>query len=117
MLHELPDQTAILSQLTKQVELVVDPTLAGAQVQRSIDAVVSGRPRPVAIEVTADRWSAPAEPVLVDPVASRPTVDTAAIERAAALLAGAERPLIVVGGGAQDAGDAVAALASCCRRR
>jgi acetolactate synthase-1/2/3 large subunit len=111
-LHELPDQTAILTQLTKQVELVVDPTLAGAQVQRSIDAVVSGRPRPVAIEVTADRWSAPAEPVLVDPVASRPAVDAAATEKAAALLARAERPLIVVGGGAQDAGEAVAALAT-----
>jgi acetolactate synthase-1/2/3 large subunit len=111
VLHELPDQTAILAQLTKQVELVVDPTLAGAQVQRAIDAVVSGRPRPVAIEVTADRWSAPAEPVLVDPVSTRPAVDTAAIEHAAALLAGAARPLIIVGGGAQDAGDAVAALA------
>ena len=112
VLHELPDQTAILTQLTKQVELVVDPTLAGAQVQRSIDAVVSGRPRPVAIEVTADRWSAPAEPVLVDPVASRPAVDAATIERAAALLAGAARPLIIVGGGAQDAGESVAALAT-----
>ncbi len=112
VLHELPDQTAILTQLTKQVELVIDPTLAGAQVQRSIDAVVSGRPRPVAIEVAADRWSAPAEPVLVDPVASRPSVDATAIERAAALLAGAEHPLIVVGGGAQDAGDAIAALAT-----
>jgi acetolactate synthase-1/2/3 large subunit len=112
VLHELPDQTAILSQLTKRVELVVDPTLAGAQIQAAIDAIGSGRPRPVAIEVAADRWSAPAEPVLVDPVASRPTVDASVIERAAGLLAVAEHPLIVVGGGAQDCGDAVEALAT-----
>jgi acetolactate synthase-1/2/3 large subunit len=112
VLHELPDQTAILSQLTKRVELVVDPTLAGAQIQAAIDAIVSGRPRPVAIEVVADRWSAPAEPVLVDPVASRPTVDASVIERAAGILAVAEHPLIVVGGGAQDSGDAVEALAT-----
>ena len=87
------------------VELVVDPTLAGAQVQASIDAVVSGRPRPVAIEVAADRWSAPAEPVLVDPVASRPTRRRLAPSNAPrrSSLAPA-RPLIVVGGGAQDAG-------------
>ncbi|MGH9133883.1 MAG: thiamine pyrophosphate-dependent enzyme [Ilumatobacteraceae bacterium] len=112
VLHELPDQTAILAQLTKQVELVVDPLRAGEQIQDAIDAVVSGRPRPVAIEVAANRWSAPAEPTLVDPAVTRPPLDSGAVERAAALLAGAARPLIVVGGGAQDAGDAVDALAT-----
>ena len=40
-----------------------------------------------------------------------PTIDQNAIDRAADALRRAERPLIVVGGGAQDAGDAIAALA------
>ena len=77
-----------------------------------MDAVVSGRPRPVSIEVPADRWSSAAEPTLVDPVPVRPTLDGDAVERAAALLARAERPLIVIGGGAQDAGQEIAELAT-----
>ena len=112
VLHELPDQTAVLRQVTKQTELLTDPASAAAQIQRALDALVAGRPRPVSVEVPADRWSAPAEPTLLDPVAARPSLDAGAIERAAVLLARAERPLIVVGGGAQDAGEAVAALAT-----
>ena len=111
VLHELPDQTAVLRQLTKHAELLVDPASAAQQVQRSFDALVSGRPRPVGIEVPVDRWSAPAEATLTDPVVTMPEIDDGAVERAAALLAGAERPLIVVGGGAQDAGTEVEALA------
>ncbi len=111
VLHELPDQTAILRQLTKHSELVVNPATAAQQVQRGFDELVSGRPRPVSIEVPVDRWSAPAEPTLDDPVVTMPDIDDGAVERAAALLATAERPLIVVGGGAQDAGPEVEALA------
>ncbi len=116
VLHELPDQTAILRQLTKHSELLVDPASAARQIQLSFDELVSGRPRPVSIEVPVDRWSAPAEatvtdPVLIDPVVTMPEIDDGAVQRAAALLAGAERPLIVVGGGAQDAGTDVEALA------
>jgi acetolactate synthase-1/2/3 large subunit len=111
VLHELPDQTAILRQLTKHAELLVEPGGAAEQVQRSLDALVSGRPRPVSLEVPVDRWAAPAEATLTDPIVSMPTVDDAQVERAAALLASAERPLIVVGGGAQDAGPDVEALA------
>lgn len=112
VLHELPDQTAVLRQVTKRAELLVDPAAAAGQIQAAMDAVVSGRPRPVSIEVPADRWSSPAEPTLRDPVRTRPTVDGDAVERAAALLARAERPLIVIGGGAQDAGQEIAELAT-----
>ena len=111
VLHELPDQTAVLRQVTKRAELVVDPAAAAGQIQAAMDAVVSGRPRPVSIEVPADRWSSAAEPTLVDPVPVRPTLDGDAVERAAALLARAERPLIVIGGGGQDAGREIAELA------
>jgi acetolactate synthase-1/2/3 large subunit len=112
VLHELPDQTAILRQLTKHAEVLVDPSAAAQQLQRSLDVLVSGRPRPVSIEVPVDRWAAPAELTLTDPVVTMPEIDDAAVERAASLLATAERPLIVVGGGAQDAGPEVKALAS-----
>ena len=112
VLHELPDQTAVLRQVTKRAELLVDPAAAAGQVQAAMDAVVSGRPRPVSIEVPADRWSSPAEAALVDPVRAQPAVDGDAVERAAVLLARAERPLIVIGGGAQDAGAEIAELAT-----
>jgi acetolactate synthase-1/2/3 large subunit len=111
VLHELADQHAILGQLTKQATLLDDGGRATDQLQATIDALVSGRPRPVSIEVPVDPWSAPTSGSLRAPIATRPALDGAAIERAAAAIRAAQRPLIIVGGGAQDAGQAVAALA------
>jgi acetolactate synthase-1/2/3 large subunit len=111
VLHELVDQHAILSQLTKHATLLDDGATATKQLQAALDAVVSGRPRPVSIEVPADRWRADAPGTIATPVATRPTIDTAAVQRAADALRRAQQPLIVVGGGAQDAGESIAALA------
>jgi acetolactate synthase I/II/III large subunit len=111
VLHELADQHAILGQLTKHAELLDHGASAAKQVQAALDALVSGRPRPVSLEIPVDRWRAPAPGALHPPVPVRPAVDGRAVERAAEALRQAERPLIVVGGGAQDAGEAVARLA------
>lgn len=111
VLHELVDQHAILGQLTKHAALLDDGATATAQLQVALDQLVSGRPRPVSIEVPANRWASDAPGTVARPTITVPTVDEAAVERAAQALRRAERPLIVVGGGAQDAGDSVAALA------
>jgi acetolactate synthase-1/2/3 large subunit len=111
VLHELVDQHAILGQLTKHATLLDDPATATAQLQVALDQLVSGRPRPVSIEVPANRWASAAPGVITAPTASTPVIDAAVVERAADALRRAERPLIVVGGGAQDAGASVAALA------
>ena len=111
VLHELVDQHAILSQLTKHATLLDDGGTATTLLQTALDAVVSGRPRPVSVEVPADRWRSAAPGALQAPIATRPTVDPAAVERAADALRRARQPLIVLGGGAQDAGDSIAALA------
>lgn len=111
VLHELVDQHAILGQLTKHATLLDDPATATAQLQVALDQLVSGRPRPVSIEVPANRWASAAPGAITAPAASTPDIDDAAVERAADALRRAERPLIVVGGGAQDAGASVAALA------
>jgi acetolactate synthase-1/2/3 large subunit len=111
VLHELVDQHAILAQLTKHAELLDDGPSATKQVQAALDALVSGRPRPVSLEIPVDRWRTPAPGALHAPVSSKPALDLRAIERAAEALQRAERPLILVGGGAQDAGEAVARLA------
>ena len=42
VLHELPDQTAVLRQVTKRAELLVDPAAAAGQIQAAMDAVVVG---------------------------------------------------------------------------
>jgi acetolactate synthase I/II/III large subunit len=110
VLHELDDQHAILTQLTKHAELLDDGDSATKQLQAAVDALVSGRPRPVSVEVPVDRWRAQAPGVLKPPVAAHPAVDQNAIDRAADALRRSQRPLIVVGGGAQDAGPQIERL-------
>ncbi len=111
VLHELVDQHAILSQLTKHATVLDDGASATGSLQSALDAVVSGRPRPVSVEVPVDRWRAPSPGALRAPLASMPTIDPAQLEAAADVIRRAERPMIVVGGGAQDAGQQLAALA------
>ncbi len=111
VLHELVDQHAILSQLTKHAELLDDGDSAAKQLQAAVDALVSGRPRPVSIEVPANRWRSVAAGEIRPPTPTRPAIDENQIERAADALRRAARPLIVVGGGAQDAGDQIGRLA------
>ncbi|MDX2381671.1 MAG: thiamine pyrophosphate-binding protein [Acidimicrobiia bacterium] len=110
-LHDLPDQHIILRQLTKESVEVHDEQTATATIQRAIDSVVSGMPRPVSIEVPADVWGRPAPGAVASATASRPALDPNDVERAAASLAGAKRPIIVVGSGASEAGPEVTALA------
>ena len=111
LLHELPDQHAVVGQVTKHATVLEDGTTATAELQRAIDELVSGRPRPVGVEVPVNRWQAAAPGELRAPRASVPAVDADAVDRAAEAIRRAERPLVVVGGGAQDAGDQVRALA------
>lgn len=112
MLHELPDQLSILRGLTKWAERVRHPAQTPGLVAEAWRRMYSGRPRPVALEVPPDVLSAQAE-VGFDPQppAPRLPLDMQAIEAAAQLLTEAERPLIFVGGGAQEAGAEILALA------
>ena len=71
-LHDLPDQTAILEQLTKHTAVIHDPATAEVQVQAAIDAVHSGLPRPVSIEVPVDVWGKPAAGTIAAPALSCP---------------------------------------------
>lgn len=113
-LHELPDQLGILERLTKQAERITSGEMAAGAVQRMLAGLTSGRPQPVGLEIPVDVWKKPVDGVkagLIAPPPVRPAVDAGQIEDAAKLIAKAERPMIVVGGGAQDAGTGVAALA------
>jgi acetolactate synthase-1/2/3 large subunit len=68
--------------------------------QRAWNSMLSGRPGPVLLDVPMDLQAEAAEVELRDPpAATRPRPDAGMVERAAALLAGAKRPVIVAGGG------------------
>jgi acetolactate synthase-1/2/3 large subunit len=111
VLHELPDQHAIVQQLTKHAALLSDADTATADLQRCLAEVTGGRPRPVSIEVPVNRWRSAAPGTLEAPASTAPTIDGNSLDRAVAAIAASERPLIVVGGGAQDAGEQVQQLA------
>src|SRR5881227_3638207 len=54
LLHEIPDQLAILRGLTKWAERINHPTETGALVNEAFRQLESGRPRPVALEMPLD---------------------------------------------------------------
>ncbi|NNC79058.1 MAG: TPP-binding protein [Acidimicrobiales bacterium] len=111
VLHELADQTAVLRQVTKEAFAITDPVDATRLIQGAFDAVHSGVPRPVSLEVPANLWTQPADGHITTPEAQTAPVDPDAVERATALLAKAERPLIVVGSGAYGASASIIELA------
>ncbi|MEM7024438.1 MAG: thiamine pyrophosphate-binding protein, partial [Pseudomonadota bacterium] len=114
LLHELPDQLGIMERLTKWAARIDTPQDASRLVAEAFAQMTSGRPRPVALEVPMDvlaqeAWvaEAPASAVAVRP----PEPDPEALERAAEVLNGAKKPMIFVGGGAQNASPLVRQLA------
>lgn len=111
VLHELPDQHAILRQVAKHAVLLDDASTAPSELQSALDALVSARPRPVSVEVPVDLWRTEVDGSIRPPSASRPSLDASSVDRAAEAIRAAERPLVVVGGGAQDASEPVRELA------
>lgn len=113
MLHEIPDQLGILRSLTKWAERIRSPQEAPSLVAEAFRQLRSGRPRPVALECPLDVWPKSAHVVLptAPAEASHAPIDSDAITAAAQLLGKAERPLIVIGGGALDAGAELAEIA------
>ena len=112
-LHELPDQLATLRTLTKWAARIDRPADAPALVAEAFRQATSGRPRPVALEMPWDVMEQ-GEDVVIEPlrehvVAAGP--DPQAIDDAVELLASAGNPMIMVGGGAVDAGREVGELA------
>ena len=112
MLHELPDQLGILERLAKFAARIRAPHEAPHLMDEAFRQMLSGRPRPVALECPLDVWPKPAAMSLPGPAeALHAPIDSDAIEAAAKLLGAAERPLIIIGGGAMAAGTELGALA------
>jgi acetolactate synthase-1/2/3 large subunit len=111
-LHEIHDQIGLLRHITKHAARIHAPHEAPRLVARAVAAATSGRSRPVALECAIDTWGQHGEVTLTPPARpAAPPVDPQAIARAVDILGKARRPLIVVGGGALDAGPEVQAIA------
>ncbi|MGO9514777.1 MAG: thiamine pyrophosphate-dependent enzyme [Steroidobacteraceae bacterium] len=112
-LHELPDQLALLRGLTKWSERINHPTDAPGVMAEAFRQLTSGRVRPVAVEAPWDVFGMKAEVTVGAPLESLapPAPDPDSITAAAKLIAAARRPLISVGAGAVDAGEAILELA------
>ena len=104
-LHELPDQLGTLRTLVKWAARIERPADAPAIVNEAFRQMLSGRPGPVAIEMA---WDTMASSALVEPlgpaaIPEPPAPSPMEVEAAAKLLAGARRPMIMTGSGAQHA--------------
>ncbi len=111
-LHEIHDQIGLLRHITRRAERIRSPQEASARVAQVIAAATTGRTGSVALECAIDIWGQTAEVALTPPIPhTPPCADPAAIAAAADILAKARRPLIVVGGGALEAGPQVQAIA------
>ncbi len=113
LLHEIPDQLAILKGLTKWAVRIGHPTETGKLVNEAFRQLADGRPRPVALEMPLDimaREYAVALPS-PEPVISSPEPDPDLIADAAKALSAAKAPVIFVGSGAMAAGVEILALA------
>ena len=113
VLHELPDQLTVMRSLTKWAERIHSPAQAPSLIAQAFQQLQSGRPRPVGLEVPMDvlQQTAVVDDTIPHFPPYHPPVDHDLIEKAAQVLGKAKRPLIYVGGGAQNVSEAVTQLA------
>ncbi len=112
-LHELSDQRAVVRNVAAFSHTLLRPDELPAVVERAFAVVRAARPRPVHIEVPIDVLELPVNGIEAVSAASPspPAPDPAALAAAADRLAAAERPALLLGGGALGAGDEARSLA------
>ncbi len=112
-LHEIRDQAGIISRLVDYSALIRKPAQAPRRVAEAMRAMVSGRPGPASLQCAIDVWGKAGPVAAQPPLPVRdPKLDETALRKAAKLLGAAKTPLIVCGGGAQDASEEVTALSA-----
>ncbi|WP_037617980.1 5-guanidino-2-oxopentanoate decarboxylase [Streptomyces aureus] len=112
-LHESRSQTEALRGVAAFSHRVSSVAEIDAAVARAFTLFRTGRPRPAHLEIPLDLLETAEEtgPVRVSPDVAPPAPAPAAVERAAAALCEARRPVLVLGGGARGAAGPALALA------
>jgi len=114
-LHETKDSTGAMDRLLRWSRRVSSPSEAADAVAEAFASFSGARPRPVHVEVPVDVLDEPwagAPPLYHERPGPQP--DPTALDAAATALAGATRPLIIVGGGSVDAVSELRELAELC---
>lgn len=110
--HQLLDQLGHTSGMTAWNRRIMDPAEVPGAVHDAIDYMRTQRPRPVHIEIPGDVLTEEADMSFGGRDRSEPcSASDDEIERAAAMLAAARRPLLWVGGGATGAAEQLTKLA------
>ncbi len=111
-IHEAPEQLEMLRAVSKAAFRVRSPETALGTLREAVRVALTAPTGPVSVEIPIDVQAA--EIGLPDSLAPAPVTplapDAAALDRLAARLAGAKRPLLWLGGGARHAGAAVRRL-------
>lgn len=111
-LHDLPDQRALMSCITSHAGSAATVEDLPGALQMAWDALQRPRRRPVYLGVPHDLLGQECPfPLTLSPAPPRPAPAPSELDTAADLLAQARRPVIVLGGGAVDAGRGALALA------
>ncbi|MFZ3566898.1 5-guanidino-2-oxopentanoate decarboxylase [Streptomyces sp. BH097] len=113
LLHEMRSQSEALRNVAAFSHRVSSVAEIGAAVARAFTLFRSNRPRPAHIEIPLDLLEAtePAGPARTAPPAAPRVPDATHLAQAATLLARAERPALILGGGARGAAPQCLALA------
>lgn len=110
-LHEIRDQAGIIARLVDFSARIKAPHEAPRLVSEALRAMRIGRPGPAALECAMDVWGRKGAAALQGPLpVPEVPIDEDALADAARRLGAAKRPLIIVGGGAQDASDEIRQL-------
>jgi len=111
-LHDTKDTLAAMASMTEWSTRARTPREATEAIAHAFEVMRTGRPRPVYVEIPSDvlgqDWDG--EIARAGTIAT-PPLDDAVVRQAAMLLAGADRPALIVGGGARGADDQVRLLA------
>ena len=112
-LHEIRDQAGIVRRLVDHAALIRKPEQASRATALALRAMRSGRPGPAVLECAIDVWGKSGPVALQEPLPlPAQDIDASAIRKAAKRLGAAKRPMIICGGGAQDAAEEVTALSA-----
>jgi acetolactate synthase I/II/III large subunit len=111
LLHELPDQAAMVRALCPTFQ-VTSPADLGPVLDAAFAALTTGRPGPVHIEVPTDVMALACPMPAVGPLPPRPLPNAVTLKAAMTRLAAAHRPVILAGGGCVRADAELTALAT-----
>jgi thiamine pyrophosphate-dependent acetolactate synthase large subunit-like protein len=117
-LHDLPDQQKLMATITTSSETVLSPADLPAALERAFAHMGGHRPRPAHIGIPIDVLGAPYEAAGAGlPVPDGPPgveIPAEDLAEGARLLAQARRAMILLGGGAVDAGQEALRISAAC---